>query len=134
MPLFSADLTAFIFAINHVQTATVIPADHNRCSIINTSYRTLCSNGWCLEIIHVYKFNSCSCRIFLSHSFNNFSAWKIHYSSPPFAPFLNAAEPSKFLSRTFLSVLMLSRLVDTFFTRTSWTMLLYVKNHSISVA
>ncbi|WP_461879832.1 helix-turn-helix domain-containing protein [Fusicatenibacter sp.] len=31
-------------------------------------------------------------------------------------------------------VLMLSRLVDTFFSRTSWTMLPYVENHSISVA
>ena len=30
--------------------------------------------------------------------------------------------------------LMLSRLVDTFFSRTSWTMLPYVENHSISVA
>lgn len=30
--------------------------------------------------------------------------------------------------------LMLSRLVDTFFSRTSWTMLLYAGNHSISVA
>lgn len=29
--------------------------------------------------------------------------------------------------------LMLSRLVDTFFSRTSWTMLLYAENHSISV-
>ena len=29
---------------------------------------------------------------------------------------------------------MLSRLVDTFFSRTSWTMLLYAENHSISVA
>ena len=29
---------------------------------------------------------------------------------------------------------MLSRLVDTFFSRTSWTMLLYAGNHSISVA
>ena len=31
-------------------------------------------------------------------------------------------------------ILMLSRLVDTFFSRTSWTMLLYAENHSISVA
>ena len=31
-------------------------------------------------------------------------------------------------------VMMLSRLVDTFFSRTSWTMLLYAENHSISVA
>lgn len=31
-------------------------------------------------------------------------------------------------------LLMLSRLVDTFFSRTSWTMLLYAENHSISVA
>ena len=31
-------------------------------------------------------------------------------------------------------ILMLSRLVDTFFSRTSWTMLLYAGNHSISVA
>ena len=30
--------------------------------------------------------------------------------------------------------MMLSRLVDTFFSRTSWTMLLYAENHSISVA
>ena len=30
--------------------------------------------------------------------------------------------------------MMLSRLVDTFFSRTSWTMLLYGENHSISVA
>ena len=30
--------------------------------------------------------------------------------------------------------MMLSRLVDTFFSRTSRTMLLYVENHSISVA
>ena len=33
-----------------------------------------------------------------------------------------------------LGILMLSRLVDTFFSRTSWTMLLYAENHSISVA
>lgn len=32
------------------------------------------------------------------------------------------------------SKVMLSRLVDTFFSRTSWTMLLYAENHSISVA
>ena len=32
------------------------------------------------------------------------------------------------------SLMMLSRLVDTFFSRTSWTMLLYAENHSISVA
>lgn len=31
-------------------------------------------------------------------------------------------------------VMMLSRLVDIFFSRTSWTMLLYPENHSISVA
>ena len=31
-------------------------------------------------------------------------------------------------------MMMLSRLVDTFFSRTSWTMLLYAENHSISVA
>ena len=31
-------------------------------------------------------------------------------------------------------IVMLSRLVDTFFSRTSWTMLLYAENHSISVA
>ena len=34
----------------------------------------------------------------------------------------------------FGNILMLSRLVDTFFSRTSWTMLLYAENHSISVA
>ena len=33
-----------------------------------------------------------------------------------------------------LKKMMLSRLVDTFFSRTSWTMLLYAENHSISVA
>ena len=33
-----------------------------------------------------------------------------------------------------VGILMLSRLVDTFFSRTSWTMLLYAENHSISVA
>ena len=32
------------------------------------------------------------------------------------------------------TTMMLSRLVDTFFSRTSWTMLLYAGNHSISVA
>lgn len=32
------------------------------------------------------------------------------------------------------NAMMLSRLVDTFFSRTSWTMLLYAGNHSISVA
>lgn len=36
-------------------------------------------------------------------------------------------------ARQFIN-LMLSRLVDTFFSRTSWTMLPYVENHSISVA
>ena len=36
--------------------------------------------------------------------------------------------------RFVLFGLMLSRLVDTFFSRTSWTMLLYAENHSISVA
>ena len=34
----------------------------------------------------------------------------------------------------YLVGVMLSRLVDTFFSRTSWTMLLYAENHSISVA
>ena len=33
-----------------------------------------------------------------------------------------------------IQAMMLSRLVDTFFSRTSWTMLLYAENHSISVA
>lgn len=33
-----------------------------------------------------------------------------------------------------IEFMMLSRLVDTFFSRTSWTMLLYAENHSISVA
>ena len=36
--------------------------------------------------------------------------------------------------QTTYDELMLSRLVDTFFSRTSWTMLLYAENHSISVA
>lgn len=36
--------------------------------------------------------------------------------------------------RHFVEAMMLSRLVDTFFSRTSWTMLLYAENHSISVA
>ena len=35
---------------------------------------------------------------------------------------------------TSAQLMMLSRLVDTFFSRTSWTMLLYAENHSISVA
>lgn len=35
---------------------------------------------------------------------------------------------------TLYNEMMLSRLVDTFFSRTSWTMLLYAENHSISVA
>lgn len=35
---------------------------------------------------------------------------------------------------TLEDAVMLSRLVDTFFSRTSWTMLLYAENHSISVA
>ena len=35
---------------------------------------------------------------------------------------------------TIVLLMMLSRLVDTFFSRTSWTMLLYAENHSISVA
>ena len=38
------------------------------------------------------------------------------------------------LTTSLLAELMLSRLVDTFFSRTSWTMLLYAENHSISVA
>ena len=38
------------------------------------------------------------------------------------------------LDRCYVDELMLSRLVDTFFSRTSWTMLLYAENHSISVA
>ena len=38
------------------------------------------------------------------------------------------------LKQLCFDVLMLSRLVDTFFSRTSWTMLPYVENHSISVA
>ena len=37
-------------------------------------------------------------------------------------------------AKSLLGILMLSRLVDTFFSRTSWTMLLYAENHSISVA
>lgn len=39
-----------------------------------------------------------------------------------------------FLNVNGYDFLMLSRLVDTFFSRTSWTMLLYAENHSISVA
>ena len=39
---------------------------------------------------------------------------------------------TKFEKKDFF--MMLSRLVDTFFSRTSWTMLLYAENHSISVA
>ena len=38
------------------------------------------------------------------------------------------------LSDERIEKVMLSRLVDTFFSRTSWTMLLYAENHSISVA
>lgn len=38
------------------------------------------------------------------------------------------------LKRILRDEMMLSRLVDTFFSRTSWTMLLYAENHSISVA
>ena len=41
--------------------------------------------------------------------------------------YINDVNPSN-------ATVMLSRLVDTFFSRTSWTMLLYVENHSISVA
>ena len=40
----------------------------------------------------------------------------------------------KRLNPTDYEEMMLSRLVDTFFSRTSWTMLLYAENHSISVA
>lgn len=36
--------------------------------------------------------------------------------------------------KNLIEEMMLSRLVDTFFSRTSWTMLLYAENHSISVA
>lgn len=47
--------------------------------------------------------------------------------------------PNKVLTRKEMDAfigdrVMLSRLVDTFFSRTSWTMLLYAENHSISVA
>ena len=44
---------------------------------------------------------------------------------------LQSAQTSRIL---LVNTLMLSRLVDTFFSRTSWTMLLYAENHSISVA
>ena len=47
-----------------------------------------------------------------------------HYASPYYDP-VKAHE---------YYMMMLSRLVDTFFSRTSWTMLLYAENHSISVA
>lgn len=40
----------------------------------------------------------------------------------------------QYLKNQLPVILMLSRLVDTFFSRTSWTMLLYAENHSISVA
>ena len=43
-------------------------------------------------------------------------------------------EDDSFLNKMLAYNLMLSRLVDTFFSRTSWTMLLYAENHSISVA
>ena len=43
-------------------------------------------------------------------------------------------EIQKMLDRKERVTVMLSRLVDTFFSRTSWTMLLYAENHSISVA
>ena len=54
---------------------------------------------------------------------------KLRMNSPESLQFLNNA--TKFYN---LMMMMLSRLVDTFFSRTSWTMLLYAENHSISVA
>ena len=51
----------------------------------------------------------------------------------PVQELLDSLEP-KLLAKTLRTIVMLSRLVDTFFSRTSWTMLLYAENHSISVA
>ena len=45
-----------------------------------------------------------------------------------------AIKTSKLTAEVLQKAMMLSRLVDTFFSRTSWTMLLYAENHSISVA
>ena len=47
---------------------------------------------------------------------------------------LGAGSQTPQSAMTLNEELMLSRLVDTFFSRTSWTMLLYAENHSISVA
>ena len=48
--------------------------------------------------------------------------------------FKGLSSDAKLLYGLMLDRMMLSRLVDTFFSRTSWTMLLYAENHSISVA
>ena len=47
---------------------------------------------------------------------------------------LVAKKNARFYDDMLREEMMLSRLVDTFFSRTSWTMLPYVENHSISVA
>ena len=68
------------------------------------------------------------------------SKWKLKWKSEYHAYQIDAVSDGE--SKTNLSLdvegesgkLMLSRLVDTFFSRTSWTMLLYAENHSISVA
>lgn len=64
-------------------------------------------------------------------AFKSFDYSKGIWTSP-----WNGIENFKFLlaSKSTFITMMLSRLVDTFFSRTSWTMLPYVENHSISVA
>ena len=47
---------------------------------------------------------------------------------------LVAKKNARFYDDMLREEMMLSRLVDTFFSRTSWAMLLYTENHSISVA
>lgn len=47
---------------------------------------------------------------------------------------LEQTDDEHYITMAEIMEVMLSRLVDTFFSRTSWTMLLYAENHSISVA
>ena len=67
-----------IDTVHYIQAGAVIPTNHDGGSIIHPSDRTLCSNGWCLRIIHLHQFHSAANRVGFSHLLYDFFIRKSH--------------------------------------------------------
>ena len=56
--LFLMDYPASVLAIDHIQTAAVVPVNHDGCGIIHTLYGSFCADWRSLHIIHLHQLHS----------------------------------------------------------------------------